>query len=332
MKDLHDFGLRGRLPHFIDSFLKDRKFQVRLGSTLSDSHVQEMGVPQGSILSPTCFSIKINNIVKSIRENIMCSLYVDDFLIAFRSKHMTTMERQLQLNLNKLQKWSHENGFKFSKNKTVCMHFCQLRSLHPDPTLMIHNSNIKVVNQHKFLGIMLDSKLSFIPHITELKAKCLKSLNLLKVLSKLSWGGDFTVLLRIYRALTRSRLDYGCIVYGSARPSYLRCLNTVHHQGLRLSLGAFRTSPVESLYVLAQEPSLTLRRIKLSLQYLIKLAACPTNPAFDPVFHPQFAQVYESRPRAIHPLGLRMKFYLDTIGKEDYIIEEAAVPEFHPGN
>ena len=62
----------------------------------------------------------------------------------------------------------------------------------------------------------------------------------------------------------------GCIVYGSARPSYLKMLNTIHHQGLRLALGAFRTSPVESLYVEAGELPLELRRIKLSLQYITK--------------------------------------------------------------
>ena len=64
MKDLHDTGLRGRLPNFISNFLSDRSFNVRIGSTLSDTFEQEQGVPQGSILSPTLFNIKINNIVK----------------------------------------------------------------------------------------------------------------------------------------------------------------------------------------------------------------------------------------------------------------------------
>ena len=44
-------------------------------------------------------------------------------------------------------------------------------------------------------------------------------------------------------------------------------LDTVHNQGFRLALGAFRTSPVSSLNVEADEPSLWLRREKLSLQY-----------------------------------------------------------------
>ena len=65
---------------------------------------------------------------------------------------------------------------------------------------------------------------------------------------------------------------------------FLQILDTVHHQGLRLALGAFRTSPVTSLYVEADGPSLTLRREKLSLQYAIRLAANPSNPAFKVTF------------------------------------------------
>ena len=88
-------------------------------------------------------------------------------------------------------------------------------------------------------------------------------------------------------------------MYGSARKSYLQMLDTVHHQGLRLALGAFRTSPVTSLYVEADEPSLYLRREKLSLQYAIRLAANQRNPAFKVTFSPQFLELYEHKPNAI---------------------------------
>ena len=67
----------------------------------------------------------------------------------------------------------------------------------------------------------------------------------------------------------------GSIVYGSARKSYIRLLDPIHHQGLRLSLGVFRTSPAQGLYIEANGPSLENRRLKLSLQYTIKLK---TNP------------------------------------------------------
>ena len=88
---------------------------------------QEMGVPQGYILSVTIFIVKINNIVQSICPGVECFLYEDDFCICYRSKHMHTIERQLRQVLNNLNKWFNENGFKFSKIKTVNMHFCNSR-------------------------------------------------------------------------------------------------------------------------------------------------------------------------------------------------------------
>ena len=47
-----------------------------------------------------------------------------------RKTTMQQQKSQLQLNLNGIQKWSTENGFKFSRSKTVCMHFCHLRKAH----------------------------------------------------------------------------------------------------------------------------------------------------------------------------------------------------------
>ena len=82
MKDLHDLGLRGRLPTFIEGFLKNRQFHVKVGSNFSQLYDPEMGVPQGSILSVTLFDLKINSIIKSIAPGVECSLYVDDFLLS----------------------------------------------------------------------------------------------------------------------------------------------------------------------------------------------------------------------------------------------------------
>ena len=85
-------------------------------------------------------------------------------------------------------------------------------------------------------------------------------------MSSTEWGADSMVLLNLHRLLNRLKLDYGCIAYGSASKSYIKLLDTVHHQGLQLSFGAFRTSPVESLYVEANKPSLENRHIKLGIQ------------------------------------------------------------------
>ena len=72
--DLYDLDFRGLWPTFIDGFLSHRLFHVRAGPTPSDTYEQEMGVPQGSILSPSLFSFKISNIVKSVLKSSSSSI------------------------------------------------------------------------------------------------------------------------------------------------------------------------------------------------------------------------------------------------------------------
>ena len=235
-------GYQRPLPIFVASFLSNRRFRVRISTVLSDPHDQELGVPQGSVLSVTLFSLKINSVANSIPRGV--SMYVDDLLVCYSGKNMATIERQLQLCLNKVHGWSVAKGFKFSKSKTVCMHFCQLRTLHPDPSLTMGGNPIKVVKEMQFLGLVFDTKLSFLPHIRALKARCMKALDVLKVLSATECGADSTILLQLYRALVRSKLDYGSIVYGSARKSYVKLLDPVHHQGLWLSLDVAYPEPL----------------------------------------------------------------------------------------
>ena len=165
---------------FIQNFLTNRVFRVRLGSVCSNIYEQEMGVPQGSILSVTLFILKINSIANVIPASFEKSLFVDDFSITCSSRNMASIERQLQLCLNKVEKWADENGFKFSKTKTISMHFCNKRKLHPDPKLTIYNSQIPLVSQTKFLGVIFDKKLNFKAHIDYIRQKCEKAMNLLK--------------------------------------------------------------------------------------------------------------------------------------------------------
>ena len=83
-------------------------------------------------------------------------------------------------------------------------------------------------------------------------------------------------------------------------------LDPVYNQGLRLSLGACRSSPVESLYVEAREPPLEIHREKLALQYILKLKANPGNPAYD-VFNPKYQILYADKESATDSFGIHCK-------------------------
>ena len=135
--DLYDLDFRGHLPTFIDGFLSHYLFPVRAGSTLSDTYEQEMGVPQGSILSPVLFSLKINSIVESVLKGSEASLFVDDFALCIRVKFLPHAQRLMQLCVNSVQDWISNNGFKFSTSKTVCMHFCNHRNHFAEPSILL---------------------------------------------------------------------------------------------------------------------------------------------------------------------------------------------------
>ena len=201
----------------------------------------------------------------------------------------------------------------------------------PDPEIKLKNGKIKSVKETKFLGIIFDQKLNFLSHIKYLKKSCQQALNALKVVAHSDWGADRRTLLRLYRALVRSKLDYGSIVYGSARDSYLKKLDPIHHQGLRLCLGAFRTTPLHSLYAEAGEPSLTLRRLKLSLNYYLKLSSEPLNPAYDIVMNPPCQEKFQENQSCIPPLGIRILPHLEDADiNTDVISDDSKFPDSPP--
>ena len=88
--------------------------------------------------------------------------------------------------------------------------------------------------------------------------------------------------------------------------SYLQMLDPVHNQGLRLCLGAFKTSPVESLYVDTHEPCLGARRAKLSLQYASNIKSLPNHTTHDVAFDNKYMNLFD----AVHTFGLRIKHIL----------------------
>jgi len=128
------------------------------------------------------------------------------------------------------------------------------------------------------------------------------------------WAADQQTLIHLYRSLIRSKLDYGCVVYGSARGSYLRMLDAIQNLGLCLCLSAYRTSPSSSLSVLANEPPLYVCRKRLSMQYSPKLSSTAQNQAYNGVFASKFKFAFDHKPNQIPTLGIRVQPDLHAIG------------------
>ena len=98
-------------------------------------------------------------------------------------------------------------------------------------------------------------------------------------------------------------------------------MNSIHNQGLRLVLGAFRTSPVKSLYVEANETSLNLRRKKLSLQCYLNLKSNRDNPTHQVVSEPLYKDEFIEKEKVILPFRLRCEADMNCI---DVDLEDVA--------
>ena len=112
-------------------------------------------------------------------------------------------------------------------------------------------------------------------------------------------------------------------MYGSACWLILKQLDPIHHQGLRIALGAFRTSPAQSLYVEAHESSLTTRQVKLSLNYVLKLKSLPENPAYSCVFEPENTKLFEKLESKVPPLGIHILPHLEKSKLNINLVDDA---------
>ena len=305
LKQLIEWGIGGNIYAFIEEFLTDRYLKVRVGSELSKAYIKEEGVPQGSVLSVTLFAIAVNSLMECIPPGVQGTLFVDDLAVYCSASTSLEACRKLQAAINAVTKWADSKGFKFSPQKSKAVRFCRTRKLEEIPTLFLKDEILPYEDEVKFLGVIFDKKLTFNPHIIDLANRVKKTINILKVVSHMDWGADRTTLLRLYTTLCLSKIDYACQIYGSAAKTTLERLDVVHNLGLRICTGAYRTSPVDSLYVDSGIPPLSIRRQELGLRYLTKIKALTDNPNYKYVSQPINRST--NKPRMPKPLEVRQE-------------------------
>lgn len=284
VKSLIDEGIKGNIIFFIKNFLTNRKFKVVTNGHISETRTLENGLPQGAILSVTLFLVAINKITTAIPKMIRTSLFADDLVIYNKGTNVKTIETNLQNATNQIQDWTKKFGFKLSMNKTKVIHFSKSRQKYNTTLTLNNGTTITSVDKIKFLGVIFDQKLTWRPHVENLRAECLQRLNLIKALANYDWGADRDSLLTVYKAIVRSKIDYGCIAYATACPTILKKIDPIHNAAMRLITGAHRTSPTASILAEAGEPPLKIRRTKLILNYTINIANQPSHPTFKNLF------------------------------------------------
>lgn len=143
----------------------------------------------------------MNSISHAILWMVQYSLYVDELQISVSSCNLSIFEHRLQVATSNLIVAGRKCVYIFYRKNCMHLLLSKVKCWVQDPCLTLNNSPISVKKGHRFLGLLFDSKLTFGLHIKQLRTKCQKSLNILRVLSHRFWGSDRTCLLGIYHCM-----------------------------------------------------------------------------------------------------------------------------------
>lgn len=267
IKKLKKFDLHMNTIKWIWSYLRNRKSNIKIGSCVSSTFETNSGVPQGSHLGPTLFTMFINDLAEKVNsKNIHVLLFADDAkLYAIVNNAHDAIE--FQINISRLSDWCTENKLQLNVNK------CKIMSFHRKnrPYIVeyvIDNENIERVDEIRDLGILLDPTISFNSHIDAAIAKAYGSLGFLKrICSNMQ---DPYALKSIYCAYVRSILEYACVVW---HPQYRIQINRIENIQRMFTRFALRylnwnneTNPCPSYEIRCQMISLeTLERRRINM-------------------------------------------------------------------
>lgn len=274
---IHQLGLRGNLPIFIQNFMDNRRIQVKVGASISKEHVVETGLPQGSVLSPTLFLLMINDIITDNNKEVAYSLFADDLAIWTSGPTIQKAVQKIQPTLDLITKWSQTNGLKISQPKSKYMIFTKKnQKAHTPPKL--ENKELDQTKIYKFLGITLDQKLTWAKQIADIKERSEKPLTILRYLSHTKWGSDEQTLRTLYMAMVRPILDYGSFLFEEAAKTHLKNLDRIQYKASRLITGALINTKIIDLEALAHLKPLNLRRNDLGLKYIARTLNIREHP------------------------------------------------------
>jgi len=207
---LSRLGIRGVASDWFSSYLRNRQQYVVIGDSSSAVAEVNIGVPQGSVLGPILFLIYIND-MSNCSPRLKYVHFADDTTAFHSADNVEQLMLEVNGDLDMLFTWLQCNRLSLNISKTVYMLFTDKNILRP-PDIKIAGSSINRVAESKFLGITIDSRLTFTTHISSVCRHVSKSIGLMNRLSALLPSHTKT---NIYYSLIYSRVNYGIVAWGA---------------------------------------------------------------------------------------------------------------------
>ena len=264
---LKSFGISQQATGWIAGFLFDRTQQVLVEGIASNPSPVTSGVPQGSVLGPLLFLLFINDLPSYIKNSSDIRLFADDCVI-YRRIASQQDALALQEDLNSLLDWEQQWGMEFHPQK------CQVLRVSLKKNEIAANYNIREhtlerVNDAKYLGVILNEKLSWNSHIDNISKKGHNTLNFLQ---RNIVNCPQNIKSLSYSTLVRPQLEYCAAVWDPHTKRNTDKLESVQRKAARFVTYDFcRRSSVSAMLTTLEWKTLEERRRHIKLTLLFKI-------------------------------------------------------------
>lgn len=237
---MNRLGIPVQFINWIVSCYREREIEVDTidGIRLCKSNE---GIPQGDVLSPLIFLLYTTTIFQMNLDNSEIFQFADDVCIIVWDINLTDVTEKLQRATSYFLHLIADLDMQISPAKSKPIWFNADFNIYR-LSISIAGSSIEFASHVKYLGIYLDEELNFQKHISELLLSVEKRLNIIKMFAGSKWGGHPTTLLTILKTVVRSKIEYGCSIYGGASQRWLNKITVSYNKGLRICMRSLKTT------------------------------------------------------------------------------------------
>ena len=258
---LETHGVEPAIINWIDYLSRNRSAQSRSGNSKIIFRPLE-GTTQGGLNGPDIWIIVLWSIIFTAAAKSSHLLkFADDLISALIGKDLGVIRDVLQVCLDEFNNWFTARGLKISAKKSFCLIIDPTRNNQSIRPLKMGSDNIPIVKEFKYLGVVIDSGLTWKPHIYQRIAKAKKDLMAAKKMISTNWGLSPDKMAWIYEGIVRPALDYSCQIWTPTGPfpSWLRKeLDKVQRLALLCITSCIYTTPTKALERLTDIPPLEL--------------------------------------------------------------------------
>ena len=231
---LNHYGIHGTALEWFRTYLADRYQYVSISGQNSERSSIQYGVPQGSILGPLLFVIYIND-MPNINSLVKFFLYADDSNILITADSEAEAYTKLNDLSASLIKWVDTNGLFLNLKKTNYLLFSRSRKIDYQD-VHIRGTKIERKTEARFLGVIIDDKLTWSKHISAVRTKMSRYLG---ILCKIKYMIPLNARLQIYHSFIQSHINYCSLVWGFAKRSHIESIFTMQKKGIRAVMPGF---------------------------------------------------------------------------------------------